>query len=163
MKRGTILAIRPLYYTFSRIGWQWQADPTKRICPVIAPDLFYSGKRSSYKILSSPYTCPQLRIGRVHFLVASNVAKYKAFSNAVSRGSTLLWRLSLRYVLFRLSMAFVVYMTFLTPIENLKIDAIASQFCFQLFIELGCFSVHFSLTCSKAAMAFFCRRMINCL
>ena len=32
----------------------------------------------------------------VQRFVASNVAKYKAFSNAVSLGNTLLWRFSLR-------------------------------------------------------------------
>lgn len=35
----------------------------------------YSGIRSGYMILSSPYTFPQFRIGIVHFFVASKVAR----------------------------------------------------------------------------------------
>ena len=56
----------------------------------------YSGRRPSYIILSSPYTCAQLRIVLVHFFVASNVARYSAFNRAVSLGNTLLWRFSFR-------------------------------------------------------------------
>ena len=36
-------------------------------------------------------------------------------------------------------------MTFLTSGENLKIGQMASQFCFQLLIEFGYFTDHFSL------------------
>lgn len=50
----------------------------------------YSGKRPSYIILSSPYTCAQFRIVVVHFFVASKVARYKAFRSEVSLGNTLL-------------------------------------------------------------------------
>ena len=56
----------------------------------------YSGRRPSYIILSSPYTCAQFRIVLVHFFVASNVARYSAFKRAVSLGNTLLWRFSFR-------------------------------------------------------------------
>lgn len=63
-------------------------------------------------------------------------------------------RFSFRYVAFRLSIAFVVYMTFLTAVENLKMGEIASQFCFQLRIEFGYFSLHFSVTRSRASRAF---------
>lgn len=50
----------------------------------------YIGSRPSYMRLSSPYTWPQFRIGIVHFFVASNVDKYRAFKRAVSLGNTLL-------------------------------------------------------------------------
>ncbi len=53
---------------------------------VIRPFIRYSGRRPSYIILSSPYTCAQLRIVLVHFFVASNVARYSAFNRAVSLG-----------------------------------------------------------------------------
>ena len=56
----------------------------------------YSGSRFSYIILNSPYTCLQFRIVVVQHFVASNVAKYRAFSNAISLGNALLWRFSLR-------------------------------------------------------------------
>ena len=36
-------------------------------------------------------------------------------------------------------------------LENLKIGEMASQFCFQLFMEFGYFSVHFSVTFSPSA------------
>lgn len=42
----------------------------------------YSGSRPSYMIDISPYTFPQFRIGRFHFFVASNVARYSAFKSA---------------------------------------------------------------------------------
>ena len=90
----------------------------------------------------------------VHFLVASKVDRYRAFNNAVSLGKTLIGWLSLRYVAFGLSIALVVYMTFLTSAENLKIGEMASQFCFQLFMEFGYFSLHFSVTRSNASNAF---------
>lgn len=57
---------------------------------------------------SSPLTFPQLRIGIDHFLVASNVAKYNAFSKACGLGNTLLWLFKRRYWEFKLSMALVV-------------------------------------------------------
>ena len=47
----------------------------------------------------------------VHFLVASNVARYSALSNAVSLGNTLLCRFSFLYVAFSDSIEFVVYKT----------------------------------------------------
>ena len=56
----------------------------------------YSGRRPSYIILSSPYTCAQFRIVLVHFFVASKVARYSAFKRAVSLGNTLLCRFSFR-------------------------------------------------------------------
>ena len=40
-------------------------------------------------------------------------------------------------------------------VENLKIGEIASQLSFQRFMEFGYFGVHFSVTRSKAARAFF--------
>lgn len=52
--------------------------------------LFYSGRRPSYMILNSPYTCTQFLIVTVYFFIASNVAKYKALRMAVSLGKTLL-------------------------------------------------------------------------
>ena len=115
----------------------------------------YSGRRPSYMMLNSPYTCAQLRIGIVHFFVASKVARYKAFSRAVSLGNTLLWRFSFRYVEFRDSIALVVYITFLTAVENLNIGEMASQLSFQRFMEFGYFGVHFSVTLSSSERAFF--------
>ena len=56
----------------------------------------HSGRRPSYMIDSSPYTLPQLRIGIVHFFVASNVERYNAFISAVSLGNTLRWLFSRR-------------------------------------------------------------------
>ena len=56
----------------------------------------HSGRRPSYMIDSSPYTLPQLRIGIVHFFVASKVERYNAFRRAVSLGKTLRWLFSLR-------------------------------------------------------------------
>jgi hypothetical protein len=35
-------------------------------------------------------------MGMVHFFVASNVARYRAFKSAVLPGNTLRWRLSFR-------------------------------------------------------------------
>ena len=113
----------------------------------------YIGSRPSYMRLSFPYTWPQFRLGIVHFFVASNVDKYRAFKRAVSLGNTLLWRFSFRYVAFRLSIAFVVYITLRTVVENLKMGTIASQFCCQLFIEFGYFSDYFSVTRTKASNA----------
>ena len=46
---------------------------------------------------SSPRTLPQFLIGIVHFLVASKVAKYKAFIRACELGNTLLYLFNLRY------------------------------------------------------------------
>ena len=43
-----------------------------------------------------PINLPQLRIGIVHFFVASKVDRYRAFSSAVSLGNTLRWRFSFR-------------------------------------------------------------------
>ena len=43
-------------------------------------------------------------------------------------------------------MAFVVYMTFLTVYENLKIGDMASQLSFQRFMEFGYLGFHFSVT-----------------
>ena len=114
----------------------------------------YIGSRPSYMRLSSPYTWPQFRIGIVHFFVASNVDKYRAFKRAVSLGNTLLWRFSFRYVAFRLSIVIVVYITLCTVVENLKMGTIASRFWYQLFIEFGYSSDHFSVTRSKASNAF---------
>ena len=112
--------------------------------PAVFSQLFiHSGRRPSYMIPNSPYTCAQFRIGIVHFFVASKVARYRAFSRAVPLGNTLLWRLSFRYVAFSDSIALVVYMTFLTAPENLKIGETASQLSFQRFIEFGYFGVPF--------------------
>ena len=58
--------------------------------------LCQSGSRPSYMMASSPYTWPQFRIGMLHFLVASNVARYRAFRSALSLGKTLRWWFSLR-------------------------------------------------------------------
>ena len=52
-------------------------------------------------------------------------------------------------------MALVVYMTLRTSDENLKIGEIASQLSFQRFMEFGYLGVHFSVTLSSAARAFF--------
>gem|GEM_PF-1557525 len=76
--------------------------------PSLMRFLFYSGKRPSYMMHNSPYTRPQFRTGMDHFLVASKVARYKAFNKAVSLGNTLLWRFNLRYVEFSDSIEFVV-------------------------------------------------------
>jgi len=46
-------------------------------------------------------------------------------------------------------------MTFLTIAENLKIGDMASQLSFQRFMEFGYLGVHFSVTRSSAASAFF--------
>ena len=51
-------------------------------------------------------------------------------------------------------MALVVYITFRTVSENLKIGDITSQLSFHLFIAFGYFGVHFSVTLSKASRAF---------
>ena len=105
-------------------------------------------------MLSSPYTWAQFLKVVVHFFVASKVERYSAFSNALSLGNTLLWRLSFLYVEFKLSMALVVYITFRTVSENLKIGDITSQLSFHLFMEFGYFGVHFSVTLSNASRAF---------
>lgn len=90
----------------------------------------------------------------VHFFVASKVARYRAFSSAVSLGNTLLFWFNFRYVESRDSMALIVYMTFRTSAENLKIGEIESQLSFQRFMEFEYFGVHFSVTLSRAARAF---------
>ena len=64
---------------------------------------------------------PQKSYGSNLFFVSSNVAKYKAFNRAILLGNTLLWRFSFLYVEFNDSIAFVVYITFLTVSENLNI------------------------------------------
>lgn len=51
--------------------------------------------------------------------------------------------------------AFVVYMTFRTIAENLKIGKMASKLSFQSFMEFGYFGVHFSVTLSNVAKVFF--------
>lgn len=81
---------------------------------------------SGYIISSSPSTLPQSRSGIVHFLDISVVAGYSALSSAVSLENTLLCLFRRRYPLLRLSMALVVYMTFLTCAENLNIGEITS-------------------------------------
>ena len=63
---------------------------------------------SGYIMVSSPLTLPQLQIGIVHFLVASNVARYNAFSRAYWLGKTLRWLFRRRYEEFKLSIALVV-------------------------------------------------------
>lgn len=100
---------------------------------------------------NSPYTFAQFLIGRYHFFVACIVDRYRAFSNALSLGNTLLCLFSFLYVLFRLSIAFVVYITFRTSDENLNIGVNTSQFCFQLLIAFGYFSFHFSETLCKVS------------
>ena len=104
-----------------------------RISHLFLTALFYSGSLPSYIIQSSPYTQPQFLIVWVHFLVASNVARYKDFKSALSLGNTLRCLLSLRYVELRDSMAFVVYITFLTVGENLNIGVITSQLSYGTF------------------------------
>ena len=69
-----------------------------------------------------------------------------ALSKDVSLGNTLRWRFKRRIVLLRLSIAFVVYIIFLTLYENLNIGQIASQLSFQLFIELGYYFSDFPFT-----------------
>ena len=125
-----------------------------RISHLFLTAFFYSGSLPSYIIQSSPYTEPQFLIVWVHFLVASNVARYRAFKSALSLGNTLRCLLSLRYVELRDSMAFVVYITFLTVGQNLNIGVITSQLSYQRFIELGYLGVHFSDTISRASRAF---------
>lgn len=75
---------------------EWHVKSRRFSARLIRPFIRYSGRRPSYIILSSPYTCAQLRIVLVHFFVASNVARYSAFNRAVSLGNTLLWRFSFR-------------------------------------------------------------------
>ena len=87
----------------------------------------YWGKRSSYIILNSPYTWPQFLSDIVHFFVASKVAKYRAFRRALSLGNTLLWRFNLRYVAFRLSIAFVVLTRYRVSTTNI-IEGVNRQF-----------------------------------
>lgn len=48
---------------------------TERDFRTLLSDISYSGSLPSYMMLNSPYTCPQFRIGMVHFFVASKVAK----------------------------------------------------------------------------------------
>lgn len=92
-------------------------------------------------MLSSPYTWAQFLKVVVHFFVASKVERNRAFNNALSLGNTLLWRLSFLYVEFKLSMALVVYITFRTVSENLKIGDITSQWekTNRSHIYRGCF------------------------
>ena len=54
---------------------------------------------------------------------------------------------------FRLSMAFVVYITRRVSEENLKIGEMASQFLYHDFIELGYFCCHFSAARSSSPKA----------
>ena len=75
---------------------EWHVKSRRFSARLIRPFIHYSGRRPSYIILSSPYTCSQLRIVLVHFFVASNVERYSAFNRAVSLGNTLLWRFSFR-------------------------------------------------------------------
>ena len=75
---------------------EWHVKSRRFSARLIRLFIRYSGRRPSYIILSSPYTCAQLRIVLVHFFVASNVARYSAFNRAVSLGNTLLWRFSFR-------------------------------------------------------------------
>ena len=75
---------------------EWHVKSRRFSARLIRLFIRYSGRRPSYIILSSPYTCAQLRIVLVHFFVASNVARYSAFNRAVSLGKTLLWRFSFR-------------------------------------------------------------------
>lgn len=56
---------------------------------------------------------------------------------------------------FKDSVALVVYMTFGTVAENLKIGEIASQLSLQRFMEFGYFGVHFSVNFSSAARVLF--------
>ena len=72
-----------------------------------------------------------------HTAVASNVARYNAFKSAVSLGNTLLWLFNLHNALLRLSIAFVVYITFRSSAENLNIGDITSKFSSQCFIAFG--------------------------
>ena len=75
---------------------------------------------SGYMISSSPRTLPQFLSGTVHFFVISCVARYNAFKRAVSLGNTLLCLFKRRYPLFKLSIAFVVYMIFSLPLKTWK-------------------------------------------
>ena len=59
---------------------EWHVKSRRFSARLIRPFIRYSGRRPSYIILSSPYTCAQLRIVLVHFFVASNVARYSAFN-----------------------------------------------------------------------------------
>ena len=69
---------------------------------------FQSGSLSGYMIFSSPRTLFQFLIGIVHFLVASNVARYRPFRSAWELGNTLLWRFRRRSEELSDSIAFVV-------------------------------------------------------
>ena len=100
-------------------------------------------KKAFANDLKSIYHAPNEESGIVHFFVASKVAKYSAFKRAVSLGNTLLWLFNRRSTLLRLSIAFVVYITFLTSAENLNIGDKTSQFSSHLLIALGYFSCHF--------------------
>ena len=59
-------------------------------------------------MLSSPYTCAQVRIVVDHFWVTLKADRYNAFNIAVSLGNTILCRFGLRYVAFSDSMEFAV-------------------------------------------------------
>ncbi len=96
---------------------------------------------------------PQFLIGWVHFLLIFSTDKNKAFSNEDFVGKTLLFLFILLNCAFKLSMAFVVYITLLVSGENLKIGVIQSQFVYHDFRELGYFLDHFSLTASKLYLA----------
>ena len=64
-------------------------------------------------------------------------------------------RFNFRYVELSDSITLVVYMTFRTAAENLKIGEMASHLSCQRIIELGYFGDHFSVIRSRAAKAFF--------
>ena len=96
----TSLKIRLLTLVLYITVVEWHVKSRRFSARLIRPFIRYSGRRPSYIILSSPYTCAQLRIVLVHFFVASNVARYSAFNRAVSLGNTLLWRFSFRYAVY---------------------------------------------------------------
>ena len=68
---------------------EWHVKSRRFSARLIRLFIRYSGRRPSYIILSSPYTCAQLRIVLVHFFVASNVARYSALIE--------LYRLEIRF------------------------------------------------------------------
>lgn len=63
-------------------GTCWTCQPRADF-PLVFPSDFYSGSLLSYMMLSSPYTCPQFRIGMVH--MAGAVSSRLAFRVAASR------------------------------------------------------------------------------
>ena len=96
MRRVRSLQIRLFTLVLYITVVEWHVKSRRFSARLIRLFIRYSGRRPSYIILSSPYTCAQLRIVLVHFFVASNVARYSAFNRAVSLGNTLLWRFSFR-------------------------------------------------------------------